>query len=188
MRKKIGLFAAGVLASVVAFGGALPAAAQDDTIDEQTREDVQGSGVCSSGWRYWPGAIEMDGFLPVGPLQANHNGTASPATVTFTSTQSATVTASADGSLSVDLSVKLATINAALGTTLTLSATAEIGNSIQITVPAGQYGYGEYGIWSNYITGEEQYWQGIGTVCNITERRTAGVLAPYRVGWNTWTA
>lgn len=195
MGKTIGLVAVGVLASVVALGGALPAAAQDDATDEQrqgsvqgAQENVQGAGVCgTSGWVYRPGVVEVNGFMPIGVTQANRNGTASPAQVTFSSTASGTMSASADGSLSVDLSAKLASINTALGTSLTMSMTAEFGTTIEITVPPGQVGYGEFGIWNSYVTGEELHIQAIGPVCNIIDRKSAGVLAPYRSGWNTWT-
>lgn len=189
MRKKRLSLAVVALTGSIALGGGSAAFAQDSTVDDEssteTTEGVQG--VCSSGWLYMPGAVETDGFLPVGGFHANYNGTEAPALVTFTSDASATLGAAVDGSVNVGIDGKIASASAAFGVNYQISMTASIGNQIQITVPPGQYGYGEFGIWSQYVKGEEVHMQGIGPVCNVVERRSAGLKAPYRAGWNTWT-
>lgn len=185
--KKSKLLAAGVIAAIVSLSGAVPALADDNVTDDQTETR---QGVCSSGWRWFPLERELvNGWLPVGPMQFNHNGTDSPAKVTFTSTAEATMTATASGSFNVGIDAKIASASAEYGVAFQGSVTAGIGNTIEITVPPRSYGYGEYGIWSSTIRGEEQYWQGIGTVCNITERKKAYLnRAAFRVGWDTSTS
>lgn len=186
MHVKFGMIASGIVAVLFVLSGAAPALAAEGATDETETDSARG--VCSSGWRWIPLEREVDAKMLVGNTQANFNGTDAPAEMTFTSTVSGTFTASVDGSFEVGMDAKIASASAIFGTTFAASLTASIGNSITITVPAQSWGYGEYGIWNSYIMGEEFYQQGVGQVCNISQQTPAGLLAPFRAGWDTWTS
>jgi len=185
LRKKLGLFAAVVVATILSVGGTAPAFASDNVVDDESSNSVQN--VCSSGWKWLILEKEYDGKMLIGATQANFNGTASPAQATFTSTASGTFTATVHGSSNLGIDAKLASASTTFGASFSGSLTASLGNSITITVPPQSWGMAEYGIWTSYVRGEEQYWQGIGTVCNITQTNNSWLYAPFRAGWDTWT-
>lgn len=185
MRKTYSLLSAGVIVAVLSLSGVVPAAADDqDKVDEPATQSNP-VGTCGNGWLWFPQERVFDGKLMIGPTQFSANGTNAPAKATFTSTVSGTFTAMLDGGTEIGLDAKLAQASAKFGASFQASMTAAVGNSIEVTVPPGATAYAEYGIWNSYIKGEEQHWVGLGPACNVVEKRSAGMQAPFRAGWDT---
>jgi hypothetical protein len=139
--------------------------------------------LCTSAWSYSITGRGADSQQGVGAAQSDHNGTASAASVTFTSTTSGTVSATSSGSSDIALSIEVASIASHFGISATVSKTVTVGNSITISVPAGKSGNGQYGAWRAYVTGLEKF---TNNNCVVTTSSAKNIYAPYKVGWNTW--
>lgn len=147
--------------------------------------DLSRSGACSAGWYYSPTGRGADTHSKIGPTQSDYNGTASNATVTFTATTSGTVSTSVSGGTNVGLSVKVASISSNYGISASASMSVTVGNQIQIIVPPGHSGNGDWGAWRAYVTGIERYYS---STCAVTSSHSTTVYSPYKRGWRTWTS
>lgn len=171
-------FAAGIAA--IALGATIPLTGASAA----TAAEVAPTGACEAGWYFNPTSRSTDTFAPVGPQQANPNGTGSASQDTFTASVSGTVSVEVSGSVNVGVDAKVASIGAEYGISAAASVTAEMGNSTTITVPAGQTGFAQYGVHQAVVQGVEQYRT---PACTVTSTRQTTVVAPYGVGWSTWT-
>lgn len=184
-RIKAAAAAAAVVAALLA-GSISPATAAEVAPSGDVAATAEGGDVgarCGSGWRYVSTSRGGDVHYRVGPTQSNYNGTSSPANLHFTSSVSGTVQVGVSGSTNVGASVKLASISATYGINAQASLTANVGVTFDIVVPAFKTGNGNFGVWRASVTGKENYYL---SNCTVADTKSTSVMAPYRVGWNTW--
>ena len=140
---------------------------------------------CHEGYVYDNLSRQNNALAQVGPTYRNYNGTSSPATVTFTSSQSGTIGVTTSVGGSVDANVIVTGVSVTFGVSVSVSLTATTGTSISITVPAHQAGYGQFGVWRVVTTGHYYYRL---PDCSIGyDYGTVTAYSPSYIGWNTYT-
>jgi hypothetical protein len=149
---------------------------------------VPGSALaaCTPGWRYASVSIVKQAHVPTTDLYRNRNGTGSSAKVTFTAQETGTVGMSVSIGAKANAGVILASAETSLNIDFSASMSTTIGNSIQITVPAGWYGYGQYGVWRTQVKGI--YYYLLSSCAKGTFYGTVYAWLPRSRGWNTWTS
>jgi hypothetical protein len=146
-------------------------------------------GSCTPTSTYaYTGLVDDGRAWKVVDKQQDQNTTTGPASVTFISTTSTSVSASASVEVKVDVSALLpvifASVRADINASVAQSATTVVGNSFNLSVPAGLTAYGIYGVQeqvaSGHLSGD--------TSCggHKADYGTVKSYVPISPGWCVW--
>lgn len=161
-----------------------PAAIESGGLAKGARPVIGLKGCSTSAWKYRSTSRKSKQLRQFGPVYSHRNRTKEAATMTVTAQIGGTATATFSGSTNVKASAKLAEISGTFGIQASLSLTASIGQSVTTRVGPGKTGYAKYGVFSLPVKGTEQ--RVLAPDCRIQSRASATV-APFEVGWETWT-
>jgi hypothetical protein len=138
-----------------------------------------GSG-CQSQYVY-DDIADQGQMLVVTAREQVGNNTGSVATLALTADRSTTVMVTAEAGVAADLGAIVRGVGVQLHVTVSESVTASISNSPTITIPAGEFGYGDYGVFVEHASGHlysPNCGQDYGA--HVTSR------VPLSAGWCLW--
>jgi hypothetical protein len=124
-------------------------------------------------------------FQVTSPTYVVHNKNAKTVNETLTNTVSKTVSASVDGNLGVSLNFVVVTVSSQVGVTGQMSWTTQTGIGVAVSVPAHEYGNGQYGVFRQYVALESYYLNGS---CNEINQKYATAYVPVGPGWTVWVS
>lgn len=182
------------IAIAMTLGGATPSvAAHSDRIDPVVDSRDAGhafrpvigiKGCGTSAWKYRSSSRSSKKLTQFGPVYSHRNRSNNAASMTVTAQVGGTATATFSGSTNVKASAKLAEISGTFGIQASVSLTASMGQSVTMKVGPRKTGYARYGIFSLPVKGTEQ--RVLAPDCTI-QSRPSTTVAPFEVGWETWT-
>lgn len=174
------------LALMLAVSG-VAASAVSAAASSDPSQPVNQRNACQAGWEYDVTQTYGQEFLGLpGGTYKDYNGTASNARASFTSNVSGTIGVAVSTGAKVDVGAVVVGAEVSVNTTLTASVNAGLGNTMAITVPSHQFGYGSWGAWRWHTYGSYYY---VSQQCAQSSRQTFGTWVPnVAPGWKTWTA
>ncbi len=140
----------------------------------------RGGGGCQPQYVY-DHIADQGRMLVVTDSEQAGNNSGRDATFTLTAERSTTVMVSADTGVEADLGAIVQGVRAHLNVSVSTSVTASIGNTTTITIPPGETGYGDYGVFVQLASGHLY-----GPNCGQDYGAHVTSRIPIRAGWCVW--